>query len=117
MGHSLAAAEGVRDRLRAGSLAATLDVREVLGLAPCVLVPPPIWDDWAADGSPMFTWRLVAISAQGLGNADAWAELDDLVSAVADVLDISRAEPIAYALPGGGQPPSHPAYAITYTGS
>lgn len=115
MARSIVVAESIRGELEAAGIPTVLDVREVLGNVPCVLVPPPTWDDWAGDGSPMFAWRLIAISGQPLGNLDAWRELDALVTAIADALPIERAEPIAYSLPTGGAP--LPAYAVTYTGS
>lgn len=115
MARSLTAAGGILGVLQDAGIRATLDIREVLGLAPCVLIPPPAWDDWAGDGSPLYTWRLIAVSGLGMGNLDAWAELDELVTQVAEVLSISRCDPIAYTLPTGGS--ALPAYAITYQGS
>lgn len=115
MARSILAGEAIREVLTEAGIAAVLDVREVVVNAPCVLIPPPAWDDWTADGSPAFAWRLIVVSGQALGNLDAWAELDGLVTAVADVLEIERADPIGYTLPTGGPP--MPAYALTYTGS
>lgn len=115
MAAGIDAARAIEAELAAAGVAVVLDVRDVVGNAPCVLIPPPTWDDWTADGSPRYTWRLIAVSGQPLGNLDAWAELDELVTEVAEVLAIERADPIAYALPTGGAP--LPAYALTYTGS
>lgn len=115
MAAAIEAARWIEAELTLAGIKAVLDVRDVLGNAPCVLIPPPTWDDWTADGSPAYTWRLIAVSGHPLGNLDAWVELDDLTTAVAAVLSIERAEPIAYALPTGGAP--LPAYALTYTGS
>lgn len=115
MAASITAAEAIRDALADAGILAVLDVREVVGNAPCVLIPPPAWDDWTADGSPSYAWRLIALSGQALGNLDAWVELDDLVTAVALVLAIDRADPIGYVMPTGGAP--MPAYALTYSGS
>lgn len=115
MPSSLAAAVELRDHLLGLDVMATLDVRDVLGNVPCVLIPPPRWVDWNAVGDPVFEWRLIAISGQGLGNLDAWAELDALVSDLAVALPIGTADPISYRLPTGG--PDLPAYAVTYSGS
>lgn len=113
MATSILIAESIKGELVDAGVPAVLDVRDVLGNVPCVLVPPPTWDDWQADGSPSFLWRLIVISSHPLGNLDAWRELDELVTAVANALPIERAEPIAYSLPTGGAP--LPAYAVTLT--
>lgn len=116
MGASLDAAAALVVELREAGIAATLDITEVAASAPCVLVPPPRWGDWGFDGSPTFTWRLVAIASQDVGNLDAWAELDELVSAVCLALPVELAEPIAYTLPSTGAG-TRPAYAVTLTRS
>jgi hypothetical protein len=115
MAWGVEAAEAIKAELEDAGIVATLDVTEVLGSAPCVLIPPPRWDDWQADGSPMFTWRLIAVSSQDVGNLDAWRELDDFVTAVSLVLPVELAEPIAYAFPATGSG-SRPAYALTFSG-
>lgn len=115
MGYSLDAAAGLGAFLVDLEIPTVLDVRDAVGSLPCVLIPPPTWADWQADGAPLFEWRLVAISSQNAGNLDAWAELDDLVTALSDALPVSRAEPISYALPAAPTP--YPAYAVTFSGS
>jgi hypothetical protein len=101
--------------LSAAGAPAVVDVREVLGNLPCVLVPPPRLEYTTC----AVRWRLILLSSYNVGSLDAWSELDDLLDAVATVLPVETAEPIAYTLPVGAvdQPSSMPAYAVTLTGS
>ncbi len=114
MGASLDAAAGLKAFLDEAEILAVLDPRELPAGTPCVLIGPPRWDDFAVDGTPTFTWRLLAIAGTELPNLDAWAELDELVTALVEVLAVELAEPAQYQPPSGAP---RPAYALTVTGS
>jgi len=78
---------------------------------PAVLVVPPTRTFDLACGFTA-TWTLVAL-APGAQGADrtTWALLDNLVDAIVEVVDVERAELVAYTL--GGM--SYPAYLCTFT--
>lgn len=101
-------------QLKAGGITASRSVPDLLARLPGVLVPPPTLGP-GAYGGPTTTWRLVAIARDPLGGEAAWAQLDELLDAVLDVLPVDQAQPIAYQLPGQTDPVA--AYAITYTES
>lgn len=108
-------ADGLAAELSAAGAVAVVDVREVVGNTPCVLVPPPRLEYTTC----AVRWRLILLAAHLVGSRDAWADLDDLLDLVASVLPVETAEPVSYTLPVGvGDAPSPmPAYAVTLTGS
>lgn len=112
----LAVAEALAAELVGFGISAVVDVTTAVANLPCVLIPPPTLDFVSQpDGSPTARWQLVAIAADSSGTRTSWEQLDALVTSVAELLPVERAEPISYTLPTGGDP--LPAYAITLTGS
>lgn len=97
----------------AAGVAATHRAAELAGQLPAVLVGPPVivWTD-GAFGGPAVTWTLLAVAATTDPDT-AWAQLDELVSGVAGLLDTQRADPTAWPSPTGGD--ALPAYVISYT--
>ena len=98
--------------LRDAGVNATRDPRDAIGLAPCVLLPPPrlVFD---LPGAATTTWTLVALTL-GPGGTAAFDALDDLVDAVAGVLPIETGDAVSYTLPGTDAG-AVPAYLLTYT--
>lgn len=113
MGVSLDSAAELLSTLTTNGVNAVLDPRDVTAGTPVVLIGPPRWDV-ATYAGVSFTWRLLAIAGTELPNLDAWAELDELVTAVVELLPVELAEPAQYQPPSG---PGRPAYALTVTGS
>lgn len=77
---------------------------------PCVLVVPPARTYDLPCG---FTarWQLAAIAPAALGaDRNSWAQLEALVDAVADVVDLQGAELVTYTLNGTG----YPAFLLTF---
>lgn len=94
--------------LTAGGVRATADPRSAH--PPCVLVTPPVRRYELSVGYSV-EWRLVCL-APAPGTADSWAALDELVDAVAELVDVELAEPGSYTLPSA-EGASLPAYILT----
>lgn len=112
MAATLTRARALAERLRVAGVPAVVDVRDAPAVLPGVLVPPPGLR-FVGYAGPTVTWRLVALAADPTGSAQAWAELDQLVLAVADALPVESADPTAYQLGDA----SLPAYLLTLTES
>lgn len=97
--------------LLAATVPATLNPAGLLALAPAVLIGPPVLTLGTYAG-PMLTWRLLAVAGGGALGATAWAQLDELVDQLWDLLPIERAEPTSFQHPNGD---AVPAYALTFT--
>lgn len=104
-------ARQLAQELTAGGVPATADPAEALGMAPCVLVGPPVQEARHYGGRLAF-WRLVVL-ANTADQTQAWDQLDDLLDALAGALPWERAEPSTYLLPNGTEP--FPAYVVTYS--
>lgn len=74
---------------------------------PCVLVPPPVRRYDLPCGYTL-VWTVYALAP---GGAESWPVLDDLVDAVAEVVEVDQARPAQYRLSQEAEP--IPAYAIT----
>lgn len=97
--------------LEGEGIRATHDVTKATGRLPCILVPPPTLTYDRPHPHASVEWRLVAL-ADGTSQAKAWEQLDNLLVALEDALELERAEPASYVLPTGGDPV--PCYVITY---
>lgn len=95
----------------AAGLPATADPAEAMGLAPCLLVGPPI-QEARHYGGRVVTWRLLLLAGTA-EQAQAWDQLDDMLDQLTVVLPWERAEPTAYVMPNGTD--ATPAYSVTYT--
>lgn len=80
-----------------GGVRATADPRNAQ--VPCVLVTPPTMAFDTYCGRTL-TWNLYAL-APSPANADSWAKLDELVDAVAGILDVATCAPVAYSIAPG----------------
>lgn len=109
MGSIVTAAEQLAQRLVAAGIPATHDPARAATNRPCVLVPPPSIDYTAKAN----TWRLAALASHPGGTLDALRQLDELVVAVTELLDVETAEPGSYVLHGGAEPV--PAYVLRLT--
>jgi len=97
------------EQLVAAGIAATTDPRAAH--PPCVLATPPARNyDVNTPAGYSAEWVLWAL-APAPGSAASWDKLDELVDAVASVLDVERAEPGSYQL--ANKPEAVPAYRIT----
>ena len=107
-------AKAMVEALTAAGVNATADIGAAVASLPCVIIQPPrlVYD--LAQGATA-TWRLALVASVPLGNAAAWAELDDMLDKTNAALgyDIERADPASYRLPTGGDP--LPAYIATIT--
>lgn len=96
------------DKLTAAGLRATLD--PATATAPCVLVIPPNLTFNLGCGATL-RWQLVAIvPAAHTADRTSWQALDELVDAVAGVVDVASAALVAYTVSGR----SYPAYLLTW---
>jgi hypothetical protein len=73
---------------------ATVDPAAAATNRPCVLVAPPTMDYSARTN----VWPLVLLSSHPIGSLDALAQLDQLLQAVAPVVDVETAQPSSYLL-------------------
>jgi hypothetical protein len=106
---SAADALAICEKLKAAGIRATTDAGALN--PPAVLVPPPRRNYDVACG---FTevWGLHAIApAITGGDRVTWAQLDELVDAVADVFPVETALPGAYVL----ENKTLPSYLVTFT--
>lgn len=105
---SLDRAEAIVQALTAAGLRATLDPSAVN--PPCVLVVPP-GRTWDVSCGFTARWQLFAIAPAALGaDRTAWAALDALVDAVAEVVDVETADLITFTVQGQ----SLPTYALSF---
>jgi len=116
MGAVVDRAEELAGLLRTGrpDLHVVTDIRDTASL-PCVLVVPVPRRDYEGGtlaGSFLLEWTFVAL-ANGPGDLSSARELEDMIDAVVEVVDIVRAEPASYQIPATGD--AVPAYLITYT--
>jgi hypothetical protein len=97
------------DKLTAADIRATVDPRAAT--PPCVLVTPP---GKTYDIGCGFTaqWAIIAL-VPGTGNADAFKALDELETAVANVLPVTRSTLTQYVLSPDNPP--LPAYRIEFS--
>lgn len=95
-------------KLTDAGMTATDDPAEAVTNRPCVLVAPPTIDYTTRE----VTHRIVALSSHAAGTLAAVHQLDQLVDAVAQALDVERATPIGYPMGDAGVVP---AYLITTT--
>jgi hypothetical protein len=102
------AAELVAAMVDAG-IDATIDPRSAT--PPCVLVTPPTLT-YNGYCSALADWALYVLSPT-TANADAWAALDELGGAVAEVLPIARREFVAYSI--SPDAPPVPSYRLTFS--
>lgn len=77
-----------------GDVFATVDPAEANTNRPCVLIAPPTMDYSARTN----TWPVVLLSSHPTGSLDALAQLDQLLQAVAPVLNVETATPSSYLL-------------------
>jgi hypothetical protein len=113
MGAIVDRAEAIAEQLRSGGMRATTDIRDTT--PPCVLVVPIPVRDYSSStlsGSFLVTWTLVAL-ATAPADLEAARALEELVDQTAELVDIERAEPASYVIPGAEQ--AVPAYLLTYT--
>lgn len=104
MGSILAAAEQLASTLTAAGITATTDPSKADTNRPCVLIAPPTMDYRARTN----TWPVVLLSSRPTGSLAALRELDQLLQAVAPVLDVETATPASYALtPEAGTVPAY----------
>jgi hypothetical protein len=96
-------------KLEAAGIRATTDATALN--PPAVLIPPPR-RDWDTGCGYTATWTLHAIApAITGGDRVTWAQLDQLVDAIASVYPVTSALPGAYVLEGKAMP----SYAVTFT--
>lgn len=106
-----ARADELVEQLVAAGIKATTDPRAAH--PPCVLATPPARTyDVNTEAGYSAEWVLWAL-APAPGSAASWDKLDELVDAVASVLDVERAEPGSYQLPATSPGVPVPAYRIT----
>jgi nucleoside-diphosphate-sugar epimerase len=106
---TLAAALVVCEKIQAAGARATTDPAALN--PPAVLVPPPrrLYDVGCGYTAQ---WGVHAIAAGPTGgDRTTWAQLDDLVDAVAAAFAVEVAQPGAYVI----GPNTHPSYLITFT--
>lgn len=90
---------------------ATHDVEKADANRPCVLVQAPALTYDRPHPHASVAWRLLAI-ADGKSALSDWKQLDDLLIALEDVLELESAEPATFVL--SPDSPPMPAYVITY---
>lgn len=96
-------------KFAAGGVRATVDPSAVN--PPAVLIVPParVYDLGCGYSA---AWTLIALAAGAQGaDRTTWGTLDELVDAVAGIVDLERADPVAYTLNGV----AYPAYLCTFT--
>lgn len=91
------------------------DARKALANRPCLMFAPPVLEFTGGAGgtltAPAVRWRLIALSSFRAPAFEAMNELQDLIAAADQVLDVERAEPIQFPIADG----SIAAYLITTT--
>lgn len=90
----------------------TTDIRNAI--PPCVLVvpvPKRNYDEGSLCGGYVAEWNIVCL-ASGIGDLTDAKTLEDMVDAVAGVVAISTAEPVAYRVPNRADPA--PAYLLKH---
>jgi hypothetical protein len=102
-------AEDIAQKLEAQGIRATTD--PTLVSAPGVLLTPPnLVFDLACGASA--TWTLVALApAANTADHTSWAALDEMVDAIAGVVDLETADVVAYVVNGR----TYPAYLCQFT--
>ena len=104
MGSIVAAAVALAAQLTAAGTKAYTDPAKANTNRPCVLIAPPTIDYSARANS----WPVVLLSSKANGSLAALRELDQLLQAVAPVLDVESATPASYALtPETGTVPAY----------
>jgi hypothetical protein len=106
---SAADALAICEKLKAAGIRATTDAGALN--PPAVLVPPPrrVYDV-ACGYSEVWALHAIAPAITG-GDRVTWAQLDDLVDAIAAVYPIETANPGAYVL----ENKTLPSYLVTFT--
>lgn len=102
-------AEVIVAKLEAQGIRATTD--PTLVAAPGVLLTPPnlVWDLSCGVSA---TWTLVALApAAQTADRNSWALLDEMVDAIAGVVDLETADVVAYVVNGR----TYPAYLCQFT--
>ena len=108
---SAADALDICEKLKAAGIRATTDTGALK--PPAVLVPPPRRNyDLACGYSQVWNVEAIAPAITG-GDRVTWAQLDDLVDAVAATFAVETAIPRAYVLEGK----TLPSYLVTFTTS
>lgn len=106
---SLDRGQDIVSKLEAQGIRATTD--PALVAAPGVLLTPPnlVWD--LACGVSA-TWSLVALApAANTADHTSWASLDEMVEAIAGVVDLESADVVTYVVNGR----NYPAYLCQFT--
>lgn len=105
------AVAAVVDRLTAGGVAATADIRNLN--PPAVLVPPPTLE-WRFGRGAEATWQVVA-TVGNTGTGAAITALSELVDAAQEAMGglITAGRPVDLSSPDGGAP--LPGYELTFT--
>lgn len=101
-------AQELVQKLEAAGVRATVDPGTVA--PPCVLlVPPSFVFDLACEGDG--TWRCPALApATQIAETSTWAELDRMLDAMVDLVDMTSADLVAYTVNGR----VYPAYLMTW---
>lgn len=101
-------AAGIVAALNGAGIRATTDPSAAA--PPCVLITPP-GRSYTLPCGFSARWQLAAIAPAALGaDRSSWAQLETLVDAVADVVDLEGAELVSYQLNGTG----YPAFLLTF---
>lgn len=90
---------------------ATHDPRKIV--APCVLIAPPTVSlDTNCGGTA--DWTAYVLAATGVGNSDAWSQLDEMTAKILPVLPAEVVTPASYSV---DDTTAYPAFTITWTES
>lgn len=115
----LAAAQTLATAITTDTTAnAYTDERKALANRPCLLFAPPILEYVGGTMcGPRVTWRLIALSTFNAPSFEALGEIQDLIAAADEVLDIEKAEPLQYPTRDGKGSAGTPlaAYLLTTT--
>jgi len=103
------AALDICEKLKAAGVRATTDAG-ALNPPAVLVVPPRRVYDIACGYSAVWNVHAIAAAPTG-GDRNTWAQLDELVDAVASVYPVETAQPGAYVL----GPNTHPSYLVQFT--
>jgi hypothetical protein len=73
--------------------------------------PPTVQFDLMCGGTA--AWQASVVAAAGLGQAEAWRQIEAIISSAMKVLDLASAEPAEWSVQEGA--PGQPAYIVRWS--
>lgn len=110
----IAQAKALAAELRDHGIKATHRATDLGPLLPAVLIGPPIidWTRGTLNGTPSLSWSLRVVASTNDPD-QGWQELDELIEALAELIDLETATPAAFQV--SADAPPLPAYTLTVT--